>query len=135
VRGTEPVEQRYRLLFERHPLPMWVYDVATLRFLEVNDAAVRHYGYTREEFLGMTILDIRPVDDVQLIVNVTLHPQRKGATHNQLWRHRRKDGRVFWVEITSEEVRFQGRPAEVVIAIEAMPSDEYETDQPAAFAP
>ena len=133
--GNQTIPGRLGESVAHSPHPMWVFDQKTLAFLEVNDAAVQHYGYTREEFLGMTILDIRPVDDVQLIVNVTLHPQRKGATHNQLWRHRRKDGRVFWVEITSEEVRFQGRPAEVVIAIEAMPSDEYETDQPAAFAP
>jgi len=120
--------------FAHSPHPMWVFDQETLAFLEVNDAAVRRYDYTREEFLGMTILDIRPVEDVQMLVNIALRPQRKGPTHGQRWRHRRKDGRVFWVEISREEVRFQGRPAEVVLAIEALPCDECDADQPAAFA-
>ena len=60
VRSLERSEERYRLLFEANPLPMWVYDAETLRFLAVNEAAVRHYGYTRSEFLAMTITDIRP---------------------------------------------------------------------------
>ena len=64
----DPGEQRYRLLFERHPLPMWVYDAQTLRFLAVNDAAVRHYGYSREEFLAMAITDIRPAEEVQQLL-------------------------------------------------------------------
>ena len=56
-------EQRYRLLFERNPLPMWVYDRETLRFLAVNEAAVRHFGYSRDEFHGMTVVDIRPEEE------------------------------------------------------------------------
>ena len=64
VRSLERSEERYRLLFEANPLPMWVYDADTLRFLAVNDAAVRHYGYTSSEFLSMTITDIRPREDV-----------------------------------------------------------------------
>ena len=57
-------ERRYRTLFESNPHPMWVYDVESLKFLTVNDAAVAHYGYSREEFLAMTIMDIRPVEDI-----------------------------------------------------------------------
>ena len=60
-------EAQYRLLFESNPQPMWVYDLTTLRFLAVNDAAVRHYGYSRAEFLDMTIKDIRPPEDVKLL--------------------------------------------------------------------
>ena len=59
-------EAQYRLLFESNPQAMWVYDLATLRFLAVNCAAVRHYGYSRTEFLDMTIMDIRPPEDVKL---------------------------------------------------------------------
>ena len=61
-------EAQYRLLFESNPQPMWVYDLSTLRFLAVNDAAIHHYGYTRAEFLDMTIMDIRPEDDVDYFV-------------------------------------------------------------------
>src|SRR5437016_3595477 len=63
-------ERHYRVLFESNPLSMWVFDVETLRFLAVNDAAVRHYGYTREEFLGMTIKDVRPAEDVDQLMSL-----------------------------------------------------------------
>jgi PAS domain S-box-containing protein len=90
-------EVRYRILFERSPLPMWVYDPNTLRFLTVNDAAIRHYGYSREEFLGMTIKDIRPAEDVPaLLANVTAH--RSSPTNTSIWRHRKKDGTLINVE-------------------------------------
>jgi PAS domain S-box-containing protein len=57
-------EEQYRILFDHNPNPMWVYDLETLRFLAVNDAAVYHYGYSRDEFFGMTIRDIRPPEDL-----------------------------------------------------------------------
>jgi PAS domain S-box-containing protein len=61
-------EQGYRLLFESNPLPMWVYALDTLEFLAVNDAAVRNYGYSRDEFLSMTIRDIRPPEDIPMLL-------------------------------------------------------------------
>src|SRR5690348_11592344 len=67
-RAGEQAEARYRLLFEKSPVPMWVFDRDTLAFLEVNDAAVQHYGWSREEFLRMTIRDIRRSDDVAAVV-------------------------------------------------------------------
>ena len=63
VAGRGEVGGAFRLLLAANPLPMWVYDVETLRFLEVNDAAIAHYGYTRAEFLDMSIADIRPEED------------------------------------------------------------------------
>src|SRR5215212_7789665 len=64
-------DARYRVLFEASPLPMWVYDAKTLQFLAVNDAAVRHYGWSRDEFLAMGITDIRPRADVDaLMINL-----------------------------------------------------------------
>ena len=60
VDKLDPHEGRYRMLFESSPLPMWVFDAETLRYLAVNDAAVRLYGYSREDFLGMTVEDLRP---------------------------------------------------------------------------
>src|SRR5439155_25498984 len=62
-------ERHYRLLFESNPLSMWVFDVETLRFLAVNDAAVRHYGYSREEFLGMTIKDVQRTEDINQLMS------------------------------------------------------------------
>src|SRR5512139_2250099 len=108
-------ETKYRLLFESNPHPMWVYDLETLRFLAVNDAAVAHYGYTRDEFLAMTIRDIRPSEDVdRLMENVSRITA--GLDKAGVWRHRTKDGSVIYVEITSHVVDFVGRRAEIGLA-------------------
>jgi PAS domain S-box-containing protein len=108
-------ESLYRLLFESNPAPMWVYDLETLRFLAVNDMAVEHYGYAREEFLSMTIKDIRPPEDVQSVVTSVRGP-RQVIEHSGVWRHRAKDGRLIFVEITSHTLEFSGRPAVLVMA-------------------
>lgn len=107
-------ERRYRQLFEANPHPMWVYDLESLRFLAVNDAAVIHYGYSREEFLGMTLLDIRPPEDrARLLDNVAAVTE--GLDEAGDWRHVKKDGGVIDVEITSHTLEFDGRRAEVIL--------------------
>ena len=63
-------EQRHQMLFAANPYPMWIYDCETLRFIAVNEAAVRTYGFSREEFLGMTLLDIRPPEEAPSLLNV-----------------------------------------------------------------
>jgi PAS domain S-box-containing protein len=107
-------EAQYRLLFESNPQAMWVYDLETLRFLAVNDAAVRHYGYSRADFLDMTIKDIRPAEDIKLLEQylATGNPE---LDHAGEWRHRRKDGTTINVEITSNRLHFAGRAAEFVL--------------------
>lgn len=108
-------EARYRHLFEANPHPMWVYDVETLAFLAVNDAAVRKYRYSRDEFLHRTIADIRPAEDVaplrENVARVT-----EGLDEAGLWRHVTKDGRVLAVEIVSHSLDWEGRRAELVLA-------------------
>jgi two-component system cell cycle sensor histidine kinase/response regulator CckA len=107
-------EERYRTLFESNPHPMWVYERDTLRFLAVNDSAVLSYGYSREEFLEMTIEDIRPTED-----RAALRASAKaasGVAHAGAWRHRTKDGSLLDVEITSHDVSFSGWPARLVQA-------------------
>ena len=84
-------ERRYRELFEANPHPMWVYDTETLRFLAVNDAAVQQYGYARDEFLAMTVADIRPPEDVPALRADVLEPAHRLQTRG-VWRHRWKDG-------------------------------------------
>jgi len=108
-------EARYRILFESNPHPMWVYNLETLAFLAVNDAAVTHYGYSREEFLTMTIKDIRPDEDVPRLLD-NIAQVTSGLDEAGIWRHRKKDGTVIDVEITSHTLSFDGRPAEVVLA-------------------
>ena len=94
------------LLFERHPDPMWVYDLETLHFLEVNHAAVRRYGYTRGEFLAMTIKDIRPTKDVDALEqNIALISE--GIDYAGVWTHLNKAGEQLLVDITSEVLEFR----------------------------
>jgi PAS domain S-box-containing protein len=104
-------EQRYRDLFEAAPLPMWVYDEETLRFLAVNGAAVKAYGYTPEEFAGMTIEDIRPGEDVPILRE---HIARTRDDHQRTWRHRTKDGAVLHVKISARSLVFGGRTSRLV---------------------
>ncbi|HYK19100.1 MAG TPA: PAS domain S-box protein [Pyrinomonadaceae bacterium] len=119
-------QEQYRLLFESNPQPMWVYDLETLRFLAVNDAAVRHYGYSRAEFLEMTLRDIRPTEDVKLLENYL-------AAHSDVidnageWRHRKKDGTLINVDITAHKLNFAGRPAEFVLAQDVTERKKAET--------
>ncbi|TMI70230.1 MAG: PAS domain S-box protein [Bacillati bacterium ANGP1] len=108
-------EASFRLLFAGNPLPMWVYDLSTLQFLEVNAAAIAHYGYTREEFLGMRITDIRPPEDVGRLI-VDLAKRRPVLQSSGEWRHRRKDGRVIDAQIESHAMAFSGHDAVLVVA-------------------
>jgi PAS domain S-box-containing protein len=110
-----PPERLSDLPFATHWEPMWIFDQTTLAFLSVNEAAIRHYGYSRHEFLSMTIMDIRPREDVPALLMATMHPAQAGPTHGASWRHRNKDGVVFPVKIHSEELPFQGRRAELVL--------------------
>jgi len=106
-------EESYRELFERHPAPMWLFDPESLRFLEVNDAAVRTYGYSREEFLAMTIEEIRPPEDRDALRRA-IGPQPNVGP--EIWRHRRKDGTLIDVAIMASVLEFGGRPARLVLA-------------------
>jgi PAS domain S-box-containing protein len=112
---TGRFELPYRLLFDCHPQPMWVYDRETLAFLAVNDAAVAGYGYAREEFLAMSIRDIRPVEDVPDLLEI-IATSYTGARHSGLWRHRRKDGTLIVVEIESHAITTNGRETILVMA-------------------
>jgi PAS domain S-box-containing protein len=108
-------EQEFRTLFAANPLPMWIYDLTSLQFIEVNDAAVRRYGYERDEFLAMTIKDIRPADDVErLLIDVRQPRQRWHGAGN--WQHRLKSGQIIDVDITSHTITFAGESAALVVA-------------------
>jgi PAS domain S-box-containing protein len=116
ARERHASEERYRLFFERNPHPMWVYDVQTLRFLAVNEAAIRRYGYSREEFLAMTIASIRPSEDVPALVRQVKETQDQAALNTTGWRHRTKDGTILDVEISSDALEFEGHRARLVLA-------------------
>src|SRR5215813_4788747 len=95
--ALEKSAQEYRLLFKAHPCPMWLCDQKTLQFLAVNDAAVKHYGYSREEFLALTVKDIRPEEDVANLMQHVVSTQIAQADSG-VWRHRKKDGTVIHVD-------------------------------------
>ena len=109
-------EAQYRLLFEANPHPMWVLDPVTLRFLAVNDAAVARYGYTRDEFLGMTIADIRPPEDVAPARDAAR--RAAGWNSGRVWRHVWRDGTVRQVEVSAHDIAYSGRPARLVVALD-----------------
>ncbi|HEX5397969.1 MAG TPA: PAS domain S-box protein, partial [Verrucomicrobiae bacterium] len=107
-------ERHYRLLFHSNPNPMWVFDLETQTFLEVNEAAIRHYGYARREFLAMTISELRaPEEDP---VHKTAIPDTAGQ--GRVWRHRRSDGSLIDVEVIWTPMVFHGRFAALTMAVD-----------------
>jgi PAS domain S-box-containing protein len=115
VQALRDSERQYRLLFDGNPHPMWVFDLETLSFLAVNEAAIQHYGYSREEFLGMTVKDIRPAEDVPTLL-ADIARGTTGVDLSGTWTHRKKDGTLIDVEITSHQLTFAERPAKLVLA-------------------
>ncbi|HYM40714.1 MAG TPA: PAS domain S-box protein, partial [Thermoplasmata archaeon] len=109
------IGETYRLLFEGNPLPMWVFDVKSQRFLAVNEAAVRRYGYTKEEFLRLTVRDILPVEDLE----AEDRDARKLTSDTESFgivRHRTKDGTILHVEALANEIDFNSHRARLVLA-------------------
>jgi len=103
----------YLALFESNPRPMWAYNLQSLAFLAVNAAAVQHYGYSRDEFLRMTIKDIRPCEDVPLLLQ-NMSRETAGLGEAREWRHRKKNGVVIEVEIVSNDFYWEGQLARLV---------------------
>ena len=109
-------ELKYRYLFEHNPQPMFIYDLDTLNFLEVNKSAVDHYGYSADEFLSMTIKDIRPREDLQVLLeNIDKIRERQDFNQTGTWRHLKKNGEVIYVELTAQPVISKGKNARHVL--------------------
>jgi diguanylate cyclase (GGDEF)-like protein/PAS domain S-box-containing protein len=118
VRALGRNDERFRGLFDDHPVPMYIFDRETLRFLAVNAAAIQQYGYSENEFLGMTIRAIRTHSE---IARLESHLQRSdavphGRTMAGVWHHRRKDGSIISVDISYHALNFLGRAALFVLA-------------------
>ncbi len=108
-------EKKFRAIFDNTPAPTWLFDYDTLRFLEVNEAMVRHYGYAREELQQMQITQIRPSDHIPRLTNL-LHEIRFRPSHSTETVHQAKDGRVFEVSVSWNTIWIQGRRAVLVVA-------------------
>lgn len=110
-------EKRYSELFQLSPLPKWVFDLDTLKFLDVNNEAIQHYGYSYEEFLSMTIKDIRPPEDIPAL-DVILDEYNNTAQFNAAGsiRHKKKNGEIILVDIKSSDINYKGRNARMIVA-------------------
>ena len=111
-------EERHRLLFEENPIPLLVIDAQTLMFLSVNASAVLQYGYSRDEFTRMSILDIRPPEDADAALSRAAAPREVRSQRSGPYRHKRKDGSIVIVDIVSRDFLFAGRHARLVLAID-----------------
>lgn len=123
-RALERAEERYRRLFKDNPAPMWVIDNETLRYLAVNHAAEQQYGWTRAEFLRMTPLDIRvgagraALEQLLLGAPTGMPPDPLKPVYSGRWVHRRKDGSEFEVDVDGRPIEYEGRPAQLVMALD-----------------
>jgi PAS domain S-box-containing protein len=112
-----PVDQQdYKVLFDINPMPMWAYDLETLKILMVNDAAVTLYGYSREEFLKLTLYELRPKTEHERLSNV-LERKHLFTTYKESeeWVHMKKDGSLLFVEIASHQISLNKHPARLTV--------------------
>lgn len=110
-------EKQYSEIFESNPHPIWFYDPLTFRFISVNDAAVANYGYSRKEFLSMTILDIRPAEDAEEVKRLS-DQLIKNYNETRVWRHLKKDGAVLYVNISSHRMVLNNKEVIMVMALD-----------------
>lgn len=114
VERQQTLQRDYQLLFENNPLPMWVYDSETFRFLAVNGAAIAHYGYSLQEFQSMSIKEIRPPEEIPLLEKSL--SSRQARQYSGPWKHRKKDGSLIDVEVYSHSIQFANKDARLVLA-------------------
>jgi PAS domain S-box-containing protein len=117
--------ERLGVLFEANPLPMWIFDLETLRFLAVNEAAIRRYGYSRQEFLAMTVRDIRPPEEL-LRLDEALVDSARGLVQRGAFRHRTRDGSLLDVEVTTQELPWNGRSARAAVVFDVTEREKAE---------
>jgi diguanylate cyclase (GGDEF)-like protein/PAS domain S-box-containing protein len=121
-------EASLQLLFEENPLPMWVFERASLRFLAVNQAAIEHYGYTREQFLAMSALDIRPREEVEEFRQIAGTGKGSHAA-GRSWRHVKVDGSLIDIVAYSKPIEYDGRPAFMVAILDVTDRKRAEDDR------
>ncbi len=126
VNELKASETRYSNLFHLSPQPMWVYDSESLRFLDVNEAAVNHYGYSYEDFMSMTLKEIRPAEELPVLKKaLELSMGESPHLSDGVFKHLKKDGEVIHVEIRSNRITFKGRDAMVILANDITESLEH----------
>ncbi|ATL46933.1 hypothetical protein COR50_06910 [Chitinophaga caeni] len=117
TKHQQSYSKQYKQLFDEHPVPMWIYDTRSLKFLSVNQATIQKYGYSEDEFLDMTIAVIRPTEDVPKLYE-DIHQTKFDIPYRGIWRHKKRDGTVFSVEVYSHSTSYRGKPGRIVMAID-----------------
>ncbi|HTL09287.1 MAG TPA: PAS domain S-box protein [Chitinophagaceae bacterium] len=110
-------EHKYRLLFENNPMPMWMSSIPELNILDVNESALKQYGYSREEFLRLNSMDLRPAEDMELPFIDKEQPAPAYGASLQ-WRHKKKDGSIIYVEIFNYQIIYEGKPVWLGLSID-----------------
>jgi PAS domain S-box-containing protein len=108
-------EEKYRFMFDDNPQPNFIYDLETHSFLEVNNALINHYGYTKEEFLSMTLKDILPAEDIPILLESIKVSLLKRYNNTGVWQNVKKNGEMIYVEVISHLVNFKGKDARHVL--------------------
>lgn len=111
-------KEKYQDLFDLNPLPNWVYDSETLNFLAVNQAAINHYGYSRAEFLSMSLKDIRPAEDFEILEKLIQDEVKSDCVHKSVSRHLKKSGEIIFVETNGCFISFGDRKGRLVLALD-----------------
>ena len=113
---VKDVEEKYKQIFNLSPVPMWVYNTDNFKFEDVNEAAVKQYGYSKEEFLNMTILDIRPDEDVRKVKNVVKDIRKKRKSSQDVYQHIKKNGERIYVDVRGSSIEINDNRMRLVIA-------------------
>jgi PAS domain S-box-containing protein len=124
--------EKYKTIFYKSPLPKWIYDFETLRFLDVNEAAINHYGYSREEFLAMTITDIRPEKDQENFLHHMDELRNNPDTDQKYWRHVKKNGEIITVEVTAHFIDYNNRKARMAVIMDV--TEKLKVEEKLAFS-
>jgi PAS domain S-box-containing protein len=109
-------EQKYKTLFDENPFPMIIWDFETKKILDCNTTTLEKYGYTREEFLLLTIWDLRPEEDISLLKEFTRDEESYGPVHRKIWRHKKKNGEIMMMDLKGQLIDYNGRRASLVIS-------------------
>jgi PAS domain S-box-containing protein len=116
IRKIQKTKREYIELFKINPAPMFIFEIQSFKFLSVNEAAIQKFGFSHEELLHMTVLDLRPPEDVERVKNIILNDPHEGLSDKGIWKYKRKDGKYIWVNVFSHTTTFEGKNARLILA-------------------
>lgn len=121
-------EKKYKYLFENNPMPMFLWDFETLQIIDCNEEALMKYGYTRSEFLNLTIKELRPLEDIPFIEDVVKSEEVYANTHRKVWRHRKKNGELMFFNINAHLINYEGKRVSLVMIDDVTEKLKVETE-------